>query len=249
MTIPPRLGQGNTLPSRCSEHDTVPAAEKDAADECALRLGRTMSVPPDDMKLGVRRSVFARGARIHRDMTQGDQPWLCRVRCRRWPGGRGGVRGTDDLPEHRAPRLSSAGTKPTEPDHDDNDHRPDTQLAGPRHAAPLHEKAATSQYSQNAAHPMARTSSTTRIMTQTATVPGGTRGGAQVRDRKRRGREPSRDRRRRRAEVRAVVEAPLFLHESSSTAVWPRHMRWCRRWQLAIPIVWASGYERPMALP
>jgi len=25
--------------------------------------------------------------------------------------------------------------------------------------------------------------------------------------------------------------------------MWPRHMRWWRRWQLVIPIVWASGYE------
>jgi hypothetical protein len=94
---------------------------------------------------------------------------------------------------------------------------------------------------------MARTSSTTRIMTQTATVPGGTRRGAQVRDRKRPGREPSRDRRRRRAGVRACRRGPLFLHESNSTVVWLRHMRWWRRWQLAITIVWASGYERAKA--
>ena len=39
----------------------------------------------------------------------------------------------------------------------------------------------------------------------------------------------------------------MFLHESNSTVVWLRHMRWWRRWQLAIPIVWASGYERAKA--
>jgi hypothetical protein len=33
------------------------------------------------------------------------------------------------------------------------------------------ERAATSQYSQKAAHPAAKTSSTARIVTQTATVP------------------------------------------------------------------------------
>jgi hypothetical protein len=44
-----------------------------------------------------------------------------------------------------------------------------------------------------------------------------------------------------------VIEEPLFLHESNSTVVWLRHMRWWRRWQLAIPIVWASGYKRAKA--
>jgi hypothetical protein len=37
------------------------------------------------------------------------------------------------------------------------------------------------------------------------------------------------------------------MHESNSTALWLRHMRWRRRRQLAIPIVWASGYERAKA--
>src|SRR5580704_94362 len=109
------------------------------------------------------------------------------------------------------------------------------------------EKAATSQYSQNAAHPMARRSSTTPVITQTATAPSCTRRGAQVLDRTRLGRKPSRDPRRRRAEVRTCRRGPLFLHESSSTVLWLRHMRWWRRRQLAIPIVWASGYERAKA--
>jgi len=39
----------------------------------------------------------------------------------------------------------------------------------------------------------------------------------------------------------------LLLHESNSTVVWLRHMSWWRRWQLAIPIVWGSGYERAKA--
>ena len=39
----------------------------------------------------------------------------------------------------------------------------------------------------------------------------------------------------------------MFLHESNRTVVWLRHMRWWRRWQLAIPLIWASGYERAKA--
>ena len=133
---PSRLA-ADPVRSPCSEHGTVPAAEKDAADECALRLGRTMSVPPDDMKLGVRGHIRPPGPDLIQDITPGKQPWLYRVRCRRSPG-----------PARRCPRRRRsartsrseavlAGTKPTEPAHDDSDHRPDTQLAGPRHAAPL----------------------------------------------------------------------------------------------------------------
>ncbi len=55
-------------------------------------------------------------------------------------------------------------------DHDGGDDRRVPQLAGPRDAALFMEKAATSQYSQNVAHPVANTNSTARIVTQTATV-------------------------------------------------------------------------------
>ena len=48
-----------------------------------------------------------------------------------------------------------------------NEHRPDPQLARPRRSRPRFiEKAATSQYSQNAAQPTAKTSSTARIVSQ-----------------------------------------------------------------------------------
>src|SRR5208282_377160 len=48
-------------------------------------------------------------------------------------------------PEASAPRVRveavpPKGTQAEQENHDDNDHRPDTQLAGPRHAAPLHKK-------------------------------------------------------------------------------------------------------------
>src|SRR5208282_3950663 len=48
-------------------------------------------------------------------------------------------------PEASAPRVRVEAVPPKGPqaeqeNHDDNDHRPDTQLAGPRHAAPLHRK-------------------------------------------------------------------------------------------------------------
>ena len=51
----------------------------------------------------------------------------------------------EDEPEAGAPRIrveavTPKGSQADQEDHDDNDHRPDTQLAGPRDAAPLHRE-------------------------------------------------------------------------------------------------------------
>jgi hypothetical protein len=75
-------------------------------------------------------------------------------------------------PHVRVAGVVLKGSEADQQDHEGNDHRPDPISRDHGTRPRFIEKAATSQYSQNAAHTTAKTTSTALIAPQTATVPG-----------------------------------------------------------------------------